>query len=87
MYNIENHLMVYVCGAPVYRTVCQACHGPNGEGGHEEGAPLATGLSILDIVATGSAGVAGTAMAPFASVYSVDELHDVARYIRQDVLQ
>jgi len=73
-------------GAAIYATVCQACHGPNGEGGHEEGAPLAANLSIVDVVATASAGVTGTAMVSFASVYSVEELQDVASYIVAEVL-
>lgn len=74
-------------GAEIYQTVCQACHGENGEGGHEEGAPLSGGLTVLDVVATATAGVAGTAMVSFSSVYSVEELQDVANYILQDVVQ
>lgn len=74
-------------GAMIYETVCQACHGANGEGGHEEGAPLSAGLSILDMVATASAGVSGTAMAAFGSIYSVEELQDVVSFIQQDVLR
>jgi quinohemoprotein ethanol dehydrogenase len=73
-------------GTEIYTTVCQVCHGPNGEGGHEEGAPLSPELSILDIVATASVGVDGTAMASFSSVYSVEELQDVASYIVDTVL-
>jgi mono/diheme cytochrome c family protein len=74
-------------GAQIYQTVCQACHGPNGEGGHEAGAPLTAGLSAFDIVARATAGVAGTAMASFSGSYSVEELQDVANFILQDVLQ
>src|SRR5690606_10906011 len=73
-------------GAGIYRSVCQACHGETGEGGHEQGAPLRSELSVADIVATAGSGVPGTAMAPFAAVYSVEQLHDVASYIIQEIL-
>jgi mono/diheme cytochrome c family protein len=74
-------------GGEIYQTVCQVCHGPNGEGGLEAGAPLAGSLSILDMVATATAGVSGTAMTSFSSVYTVEDLQDVASYIQQVVLQ
>lgn len=74
-------------GAEIYRSVCQACHGENGEGGHEAGAPLSASLTVLDIVATATAGVTGTPMVSWSSVYSVEELQDVASYILEEVLE
>jgi hypothetical protein len=39
------------------------------------------------MVATATAGVSGTAMTSFSSVYTVEDLQDVASYIQQVVLQ
>jgi mono/diheme cytochrome c family protein len=73
-------------GASIYRSVCQICHGPQGEGGHEQGAPLPRELTLTDIIATARSGVAGTPMVSFASTYSIDELHDVASHIVEEVI-
>ena len=67
-------------GAAIYRTVCQTCHGPMGEGG-QLGKPLASSLGIEDIMVTARSGVSGTSMPPFGNAYSLEELHDVASYI------
>jgi alcohol dehydrogenase (cytochrome c) len=72
-------------GATIYRTVCQICHGETGEGGHD-GVPFPDDLEIAEIVATARTGVAGTAMTAFGSVYRVDELHDVASFIVEEIL-
>jgi quinohemoprotein ethanol dehydrogenase len=72
-------------GAAIYRSVCQTCHGPTGEGG-QLGKPLASGLGVVDIVVTARSGVNGTPMPPFGSTYSLEELHDVASYIVSRVL-
>ena len=45
-------------GAEIYRTVCQTCHGPMGEGGHL-GKPFTRGLAVVDIVVTARSGVDG----------------------------
>ena len=73
-------------GEEIFATVCQTCHGPTGEGGHLLGAPLTDGLSIVDVVTTARSGVPGTPMAPFGNAYSVEELHDVASYIVEELL-
>jgi len=74
-----------VRGATIYRTVCQICHGETGDGAHD-GAPLPSDLAVTDIVATARVGVAGTAMAPFSGSYNIDELHDVASYIVEEII-
>ncbi len=67
-------------GGDIYRTVCQTCHGPMGEGG-QLGKPLASTLGIEDIMTTARAGVSGTSMPPFGNTYGLEELHDVASYV------
>jgi len=73
-------------GGAIYHAVCVACHGENGEGGHEAGVPFTAELTLEQIVLTAGAGVDGTAMTPFGSAYSPEELHDVASFILEDVL-
>jgi alcohol dehydrogenase (cytochrome c) len=72
-------------GGDIYRTVCQSCHGPMGEGG-QLGKPFESGLAIEDIMTTARSGVAGTSMPPFGNAYSLEQLHDVASYIVRRVL-
>jgi len=72
-------------GGEIYTTICQTCHGPNGEGG-QLGVPLSDELTIVDIVTTARSGVDGTPMPPFGSTYSIEELHDVASYIQTEIL-
>jgi len=73
-------------GAGIYRTICIACHGETGEGGHEQGAPFGDELTIAQAVVTARNGVAGTAMASFGNRYSFEELQDVATYIVEGVI-
>jgi len=72
-------------GGEIYRNVCQTCHGPKGEGG-QLGKPLASTLSIEDIMTTARSGVAGTSMPQFGRAYSLEQLHDVASHIVSRVL-
>lgn len=72
-------------GADIYRAICQTCHGPNGEGG-QLGVPLTDELTVVGIVTTARSGVDGTAMPPFGNIYSLEELHDVASYVREEIL-
>jgi alcohol dehydrogenase (cytochrome c) len=71
-------------GAEIYRTVCMACHGQEGKGGHEAGAPLPEGLTIPSIMYTADAGK-GARMPRFRGQFTAAEFHDVATYIH-DVL-
>ncbi|HVY63792.1 MAG TPA: PQQ-binding-like beta-propeller repeat protein [Gammaproteobacteria bacterium] len=73
-------------GGAIYRSVCQTCHGPKGEGG-QLGKPLSGDLAVADIMVTARSGVSGSSMPPFGNAYSVEELHDVASYIVRRVLQ
>jgi quinohemoprotein ethanol dehydrogenase len=70
--NLEN-------GGRIYRAACLPCHGDSGEGGVGGGPPLVNGLSRPSILSVASAGRHN--MPSFASVYSADELNDVASYI------
>ena len=72
-------------GGEIYRNVCQTCHGPRGEGG-QLGKPLASTLTVEDIMTTARSGVAGTSMPPFGRAYSLEQLHDVASHIVSRVL-
>jgi quinohemoprotein ethanol dehydrogenase len=67
-------------GGDIYRTVCETCHGPKGEGG-QLGKPLSSTLGVANIMTTARSGVAGTSMPPFGNAYSLEQLHDVASYI------
>jgi alcohol dehydrogenase (cytochrome c) len=73
-------------GAEIYNTVCKACHGEHGEGGHEVGAPLPASLTVDSIMYTAAFGRPGTNMQSFRGVYSAEQFHDVATYIKQVVL-
>ena len=73
-------------GEQIYRTVCQACHGESGEGGHDIGAPLAAELTIESIMYTADAGRPGTDMPSFRGVYNAAQLHDVATFIHDVIL-
>jgi quinohemoprotein ethanol dehydrogenase len=70
-------------GAMIYKTACLPCHGESGRGGEGGGPPLVNGLTRESILATASAGRHN--MPSFASVYSADELNDVASYIVEDL--
>lgn len=72
-------------GRRIYETICQTCHGETGEGGHLLGAPISGQLSVIDILTTSRSGVAGTPMAPFGGSYGLEDLHDVASYIVDEV--
>jgi PQQ-dependent dehydrogenase (methanol/ethanol family) len=72
-------------GRSIYETICQTCHGETAEGGHLLGAPLSDELSVIEILTTARSGVSGTPMAPFGGSYSLDELHDVASYIVDEI--
>ncbi|MEY4640841.1 MAG: hypothetical protein RLZZ227_835 [Pseudomonadota bacterium] len=71
-------------GKEIYDTVCLACHGENGQGGHAEGAPIPQNSTIQHIFTTATRG--GVKMAPFGAVYSPEDLKSVATYVEQQVL-
>jgi hypothetical protein len=51
-------------GEEIYTTVCTACQGPMGEGGHL-GVPFKRELAVVDIVVTARSGVDGTSLPVF----------------------
>jgi alcohol dehydrogenase (cytochrome c)/quinohemoprotein ethanol dehydrogenase len=73
-------------GQEIYDSVCKACHGENGEGGHDAGAPLPADLTVDGIMYTAAFGRPGTNMQAFRGVYSGEQFHDVATYIKEVVL-
>jgi quinohemoprotein ethanol dehydrogenase len=72
-------------GEEIYRTVCMACHGESGEGGHEQGAPLPKTLTVESIMYTADAGK-GEKMPAFRGSYNAGDFHDVASYIHDVIL-
>jgi alcohol dehydrogenase (cytochrome c) len=71
-------------GREIYAQTCIACHGETGQGGPMGGAPLTAALSegaIMTVLANGQ-----NTMPAFASIYSTEELHDVAAYIAQELV-
>jgi alcohol dehydrogenase (cytochrome c) len=69
-------------GEEIYSTICQICHGEDGRGEHEGGAPLPAELTLEAIIETADAGRPGTNMQSFRGLYTDEELHDVASYIK-----
>jgi quinohemoprotein ethanol dehydrogenase len=66
-------------GANAYKSACLPCHGATGEGGEGGGSNLVKGQTreaILFVASTGR-----NNMPAFASVYSADDLNDIASYI------
>ncbi|MDT8397963.1 MAG: PQQ-binding-like beta-propeller repeat protein [Pseudomonadales bacterium] len=72
-------------GQEIYSTLCMACHGPDGQGGHAEGGAIPTDATIEHIFSTAIKG--GEKMPAFANVYTPEELKSVATYVRQEVLE
>ncbi|MGH8260494.1 MAG: c-type cytochrome, partial [Steroidobacteraceae bacterium] len=70
-------------GGTIYRAACLPCHGDAGRGGVGGGPPLTNGLSRETILTVASAGRHN--MPAFSSIYSADELNDVATYIVDDL--
>jgi alcohol dehydrogenase (cytochrome c) len=66
-------------GKEIYNRVCVACHGPDGQGSHGEGAPLKPSLTAAAVFSTATLG--RRAMPAFRGVLSPVELRDVAGYI------
>jgi alcohol dehydrogenase (cytochrome c) len=73
-------------GAEIFNTVCKACHGETGEGAHEMGSPLAASLTVDAVMYTAAMGRPGTNMQSFRNVYTAEQLHDVASYVKEVVL-
>lgn len=72
-------------GRRLYAQSCIVCHGETGQGGPMGGARLTSALSEADIM-TVLANGRGT-MPAFASIYAVDDLHDLAAYILGELVR
>ena len=80
----EGHTADIAAGGTIFRQLCSACHGANGEGG-EKGVELIgktfTPSEIMSIANYGK-----NTMPAFGFAYDTEQLHDVAAYIIQDIL-
>jgi mono/diheme cytochrome c family protein len=72
-------------GEQIYTAICNACHGPEGQGGHAEGGAIPVDSTIEHIFTTASRG--GEKMPAFAGVYTPEQLKSVATYVRESVLK
>jgi quinohemoprotein ethanol dehydrogenase len=73
-----------VNGQRIYRASCVYCHGDNGTGGHGGGAELTAKLTVDSIMAMLSTG--RNAMPPFRGVLSVEQMHDLAVWLKEDLI-
>lgn len=71
-------------GGEIYTSVCNACHGTDGQGGHAEGGAIPLDSTLEHIFNTANAG--GEKMPPFASAFTPDELKSTAAYVLGTVL-
>jgi alcohol dehydrogenase (cytochrome c) len=70
-------------GRELYMQACLPCHGVDGSGGHNGAAPLTAALEMGAILTTATNG--RNAMPAFGPVYTVEDLHDVAGFIRGEL--
>jgi len=71
-------------GRTIYQQSCIYCHGDTGEGGHGGGAELTQALGVQGIMTMLSTG--RNAMPNFRPVMSVEQMHDVASWLIEDLL-
>jgi quinohemoprotein ethanol dehydrogenase len=72
-------------GKEIYTRICQACHGPDGQGSHGEGAPLKPTLTAAAVYSTATTGRKN--MPPFRGTLSPLELRDVAGFITEQLVK
>ena len=72
-------------GKQIYTTLCAACHGPNGEGGHQGGIPLLDKKLDLGLIMT-TASYGRNTMPAFMDVFSKEQLQDVGTYLLQEIM-
>ena len=76
-------VVVTVTGT-LYAQSCVYCHGETGTGGHGGGAELTQALSLEQII--GMLGTGRNAMPNFRPVMTVEEMHDIATYLTEELL-
>jgi mono/diheme cytochrome c family protein len=72
-------------GKQIYTQTCAPCHGERGQGGHGGGVAFAPALDeqqVLDVLSAGR-----DAMPAFGGTLSVQQMQDVAGYVRERLLQ
>jgi mono/diheme cytochrome c family protein len=83
---VQNEKKKKIDAAGIYRTSCEACHGPNGKAAADEmrlaGRDWKHGGRLQDLVKTITDGVPGTAMLPFKGRLTDDEIAAVARLVQ-----
>jgi alcohol dehydrogenase (cytochrome c) len=72
-------------GRELYAQVCSACHGGTGQGGPMGGAPLTAALMVDRIMTVATNGQ--NTMPAFGPVFPRDDLHDVASYIVEELVE
>lgn len=72
-------------GRTLYKQSCIYCHGDTGTGGHGGGAELTSALAVQDIITMLSTG--RNAMPNFRPVMTVEQMHDIATYLTEELLQ
>ncbi|MBN1238833.1 MAG: cytochrome c, partial [Gammaproteobacteria bacterium] len=73
-------------GSEIFRQTCMVCHGDRGQGGqHGGGLPLTDTLTLETIVDTVANG--RNDMPAFGTVYTPEELQDVAAYILDELVE
>jgi quinohemoprotein ethanol dehydrogenase len=72
-------------GRTLYKQSCIYCHGDTGTGGHGGGAELTAALVQQDIVSVLSTGK--NVMPNFSAVMSVEQMHDIAAYLTDELLK
>jgi alcohol dehydrogenase (cytochrome c) len=72
-------------GRTLYQQSCIYCHGDTGTGGHGGGAELTAALGMQDIITMLSTG--RNAMPNFRPVMTVEQMHDIATYLTEDLLK
>jgi alcohol dehydrogenase (cytochrome c) len=66
-------------GQTLFTGACAFCHGDLGEGGHAGGVPLTAATDLAFVMQRVSEGFG--AMPPFGATLSVEEIHDIAAYV------